>query len=132
MIFFFAPKMMIMPIAINLADLVVCFPWPRSTPESEFPIKSYGRLKLRLSNFGFYFFYLISSFFFFSLFVSLISFLYMKTDENELVIRGCSIFEFLFLDLWFGMNEQWDEKFVRANVIDEMRYIRFFLRMNLC
>jgi hypothetical protein len=41
------------------------------------------------------------------------------------------LFEFWFLDRWIGMNEQWDEQSVRANVISEMRYIRF-LRMNLC
>jgi hypothetical protein len=47
--------------AVNPVDLVVSFPWPRSTPQSKFPIKSYDRLKLRWSDFDFYFFYLISS-----------------------------------------------------------------------
>jgi hypothetical protein len=28
-------------------DIVVNFSWLRSTPQSEFPIKNYGRLKLR-------------------------------------------------------------------------------------
>jgi hypothetical protein len=53
---FFAPKMTIIAIA-NSVDLVVSFPWPRSTPQLEFPIRSYGRLKLRWSDFDFYFFY---------------------------------------------------------------------------
>jgi hypothetical protein len=120
---------------VNPVDLVVSFPWPHSTPQSEFPIKSYGRLNLRWSDFDFYFFCLFSLFlmsFFFLFSISLSSlFLYMKTDEKELVIREIFIFEFWFLDRWIGMNERWDGQSMRENVIGEMRYIRFFLRMNL-
>jgi hypothetical protein len=76
--------------AVKPVDFVVSFPWPRSTPQSEFPIKSYGRLKLRWSDFDFYFFYLISSF---SLYLSSLL-LYVKIDENELVICRTSVFEF--------------------------------------
>jgi hypothetical protein len=117
-------------IAINPVDLVVRFSWPRSTPQSEFPIKKYGHLKLRWSDFGFYLFYLSSLFlisFFFLFFVSLsFLFLYMKVDEKELVIRGVSVFEFWFLNHWIRINERWDGQSVRANIIGEMRYIRFF------
>jgi hypothetical protein len=57
---------------INPVDLIVSFLWPRITSQSEFPIKSYGRLNLRWSDFSFYFFCLsLSSFFLLSL--SLIS-----------------------------------------------------------
>jgi hypothetical protein len=47
------------------------FLWPRSTAQSEFPIKSYSRLKLRWSDFDFYFVRLSS----FSLSVSQLSFI---------------------------------------------------------
>jgi hypothetical protein len=71
--------------------------WPRRTPQSEIPIKSYGRLKLRWSDFGF-----ISSISFPSPLSSL--FLYMKTDKKRLVIRGISVFKLLFLERWIGIN----------------------------
>jgi hypothetical protein len=101
---------MVMTIAINPIYLIASFLRLCSTPQSEFSIKSYGRLKLRWSDFDFYFFclsslFLISFFFPFSVFLSSL-FLYMKTDEKGLVIRGISIFEFLFLDRWIGMNER--------------------------
>jgi hypothetical protein len=89
----------------NPVDLVVSFPWPHRTPQSEFSIKSYGRLKLRWSTFGFYFFRL-SSLFFLSSFSLSSLFLYMKTDEKGLVIRGISVFKFLFLERWIGINKQ--------------------------
>jgi hypothetical protein len=62
-------------ISVNSVVLVVNFSWSRRMPQSEFPIKSYDRLKLRWSNFAFYFFYLFSllSFFFLSPSLSLIS-----------------------------------------------------------
>jgi hypothetical protein len=92
-------------IDINPVDLVVSFLWPRRTPQSEFSIKSYGCLKLRLSDFDFFF--LLSLFSLFSLFVSLSSFfLYMKTDEKGLVIREISVFKFSFLEHWIGINER--------------------------
>jgi hypothetical protein len=65
--YFLAPKMMIIAIDVNPVDLIANFLWPCSTPQSEFPIKSYGRLKLRLSDFGFYFFCLSSLFLIFFL-----------------------------------------------------------------
>jgi hypothetical protein len=74
----------------------VSFPWPRRTSQSEFSIKSNSRLKLRWSDFNFYFFYLFS-FFFLSSLSSL--FLYLKTDEKGLVICEISVFKFLFLEL---------------------------------
>jgi hypothetical protein len=53
---------MVMTQAVNPVDLVVTFLWPRSMPQSEFPIKRYSRLKLRWSNFNFYLFSLTSLF----------------------------------------------------------------------
>jgi hypothetical protein len=50
-----------MIIEINHVDLVVSFSWPHSTPQSEFSIKSYGRLKLRWLDFDFDFFFLSQS-----------------------------------------------------------------------
>jgi hypothetical protein len=61
-------------------------------------MKNYGRLKLRWSDFGFYFLSLFSILSFFSL-SSL--FLYMKTNENVLVIRRISVFE-----RWIEINER--------------------------
>jgi hypothetical protein len=49
--------------------------------------------------------FLISFFFLFSVTLSSL-FLYMKIDEKGLMIRGVSVFEFLFLDRWIGMNER--------------------------
>jgi hypothetical protein len=34
----------------------------------------------------------------------------MKTDEKVLVIREISVFKFLFLECWIGINEQRDGK----------------------
>jgi hypothetical protein len=59
---FLASKMVIILIAVNPVDLIASFLWPRSTPQPEFSIKNYGHLKLRWSDFGFYFFYLSSLF----------------------------------------------------------------------
>jgi hypothetical protein len=59
---FFGPEMVATATVAKPVDLVVSFPWPRSTPQSEFPIKNYGCLKLRWSDFDFYFFYLFSTF----------------------------------------------------------------------
>jgi hypothetical protein len=133
---FLAPKMAVTTIAVNSIDLVVSFLWLRSTLQSEFPIKSYGRLKLKWSDFSFYFFclsYLFHIYFFFLFSISLSSlFLYMKIDEKRLVIHWVSIFEFWFLNRWIGMNERWNGQYVGANVIGEMGYIIFFLRLNLC
>jgi hypothetical protein len=81
---------------INPVDLIVSFLWPRITSQSEFPIKSYGRLNLRWSDFSFYFFCL-SLFFLLSLSLSSL-FLYMKTDEKGLVIHEILVFNFLFLE----------------------------------
>jgi hypothetical protein len=98
--YFFCPENDETEIVVNPVDLVARFLWPHSTPQSKFAIKSYGRLKLRLSDFSFYFFclsslFLISFLFLFSISLSLSSlFLYMKTDENRLVIRGIFVFEF--------------------------------------
>jgi hypothetical protein len=36
---FFAPKMMIIAIAVNHVDFVTNFLWPRNTPQLEFPNK---------------------------------------------------------------------------------------------
>jgi hypothetical protein len=90
--------MMVKAIIINPVDLVASFLWLRSTPQSEFLIKSYGRLKLRWLNFDFYFLcfsslFLISFLFLFSISLSSL-FLYMKTDEKGLVIHVISVFEF--------------------------------------
>jgi hypothetical protein len=71
---------------INSVDLIVNFLWPRRTPQSEFSIKSYDRLKLRWSIFDFY---SLSSFFLISL-TSLIIYEYIK----RLIIRDISVFEF--------------------------------------
>jgi hypothetical protein len=103
---FFGPKMMVTAISVNLIDLVISFLWSCSTPQSEFSIKSYGHLKLRLSDFDFFSIWSLLSFFFFSLSPSL--FLYMKIDEKGLAIHRISVFEFWFLDRWIGMNERWD------------------------
>jgi hypothetical protein len=120
---FLAPKMAVTIIEVNPVDLIVSFPWPPNTPQSAFPIKSYGHLKLRWSDFNFYFFYLISSF---SLCLSSLL-LYMKIDEKRLIICGILIFEFWFLDRWIGMNERWDENIwqsVWANVIGGDEFVR--------
>jgi hypothetical protein len=108
--------------SINPVDLIVSFPLRRSMLQFEFSIKNYDCLKLRWSDLSFYFFCLISSF---SLYLSTF-FLYMKIDDKELVIHEISIFEFWFFDRWIGMNERWNEQSVGANVIGDMRYIRFF------
>jgi hypothetical protein len=98
--------MAIMAEAINHVDLIISFLWPRRTPQSEFSIKSYGRLKLRWLDFDFYFFRL-SSFFLLSLSVSLSSqILYIKIYEKGLVIREISVFKFLFLERCIGINER--------------------------
>jgi hypothetical protein len=113
---FLAPKMAVTTIDVKPVDLVVSFSWSCNIPQSEFPIKSYGRLKLSWWNFNFYFFYLISSF---SLCLSSLL-LYVKIDEKGLVICETSFFEFWFLDRWIGMNERWDENIsqsVGANAI---------------
>jgi hypothetical protein len=102
---FLAPKMAVMIIAINPVDLIVSFPWPRSKPQSEFSIKSYGRLKLRWSNFDFYFFSLFS-FLFVSLSLSPL-FLYKKIDDKGLLIREISVFKFYFLDCCIGCYLKW-------------------------
>jgi hypothetical protein len=90
---FLARKMTVMMKAVNTIDIVVSFSWPRNTSQTEFSIKSYGRLKLRWSDFDFYFCFLLSFLFLssFSLYLSSF-FLYMKIYDNELVIR-----EILFL-----------------------------------
>jgi hypothetical protein len=106
----FALKIAATAIAIKPVDLIVSFLWSCSTLQSEFPIKSYGHLKLRWSNFYFYFFYLISSF---SLRLSSLL-LYVKIDEKRLVICETSVFEFWFLDRWIGMNERWDENILQS------------------
>jgi hypothetical protein len=111
---FLVPKMAVKAYANNLVDLVVSFPWPYKTPQSEFSIKSYDHLKLRWSDFSFYFFYIFSLFFLSSL-SSL--FLYMKTNEKWLVIREILVFKFLFLKHWIGINERLDEQSAGANII---------------
>jgi hypothetical protein len=60
---------------------------------------------------GFWFLFLLSllCFLFLSSFASMSLsslFLYIKTYEKGLVIRAASVFEFLFLDRWIGMNER--------------------------
>jgi hypothetical protein len=72
---------------VNPIDLVVNFSLPHSMPQPEFRIKYYSRLKLRWSDFNFYFFYLSSSFFLLSLCLSSL-FLYMKIIDKELIIGG--------------------------------------------
>jgi hypothetical protein len=98
---FFGPENGDKSISINPVDLIISFPWPRITPQSEFSLKSYDRLKLRCSYFSFYFFSLFS-------FLSSLSslFLYMKTDEKGLVIRGISVFKFSILECWIAINER--------------------------
>jgi hypothetical protein len=99
---FFYLEKAVMALAVNPVDLIIRFSWLRRTSKSEFSIKSYGRLKLRWSDFDFYFYRLYSLFR-----LSLSSlFLYMKTDEKGLVSRGISIFKFLFLEHWIGINER--------------------------
>jgi hypothetical protein len=133
---FFGPKKVVMAIAVNHVDLVARFLWPHSTPQSEFPIKNYDHLKLRWSDFGFYFLclsylFLISFFFLFSVSLSHLSFYIWKQMKKWFVIHEISIFKFWFLDRWIGMNERWDGQSVGANVIGKMEYIRF-LHMNIC
>jgi hypothetical protein len=125
---FLVPKMAIKAIVVNPIDLVVSFQWPCSTPQSEFPIKSYDRLKLRWSDFDFYFFYLISSFF---LCLSSL-FLYMKIDEKWLVIREISVLNFNFWIVGLGwtnseIDNLWEQMLlVRWDILD------IFLHMNIC
>jgi hypothetical protein len=81
---FFCPENGARNINVNHVDLIVSFLWPRRTPQSEFPIKSYDRLKLRWSDFGFYF-CLFSLFFLssFSLFLSHLSFYIWKQMKSS-------------------------------------------------
>jgi hypothetical protein len=50
---FLDPKTAVTALAVNLLDLVASFPWPRRTPQFDFPIKSYHRLKFSWSDLGF-------------------------------------------------------------------------------
>jgi hypothetical protein len=105
--------------SINHVDLIASFLWPSSTPQSEFPIKSYGRLKLRWSNFIFYFFclssfLLISFFYVFS--VSLISF-------------------FIYENRWKGVGNPWDFYFwilIYGSLDWDERTVRWAIRGSKC
>jgi hypothetical protein len=112
---FFFPKMMVKAIIINPVDLVASFLWLRSTPQSEFLIKSYGRLKLRWLNFDFYFFmslFFVSYFFLISLlYLSLIS-LFIYENRWKGVGNSC---DFCFWILIFGSLD-WDERTVRWTI----------------
>jgi hypothetical protein len=53
----------------------------------------------------------------------------MKIDEKWLVIRGISVFKFLFLERWIGINERCDKQYVGANVIGGSKKIN--VRVNV-
>jgi hypothetical protein len=112
---------------VNLVDLVASFPLPHSTPQSEFPIKSYDCLKLKWSDFDFYFLclsslFLISFFFFFSVSLSSL-FLYMKTDEKGLWSVGFLFLNFNFWIVGLGwtngeMGNPWEQMLlVRGDIL---------------
>jgi hypothetical protein len=119
-----APKMVMIHV-----DLVANFLWLCSTPQSEFRIKSYGCLKLRWSDFSFYFYCLSSLFFyflssFFSLSLSHISFYIWKQMKWDWWTMG---FLFLNFDFWivgFGwtngeMDNLWEQMYlVRWDILD--------------
>jgi hypothetical protein len=92
-----------------------------------FFIKNYGCLKLKWSDFGFYFFYL-SSLFFLSLFVSLISLFIYENRWKKIGNSWDFIFYFLFYEYWIEINEQWDEQSVRANIIGGSKKINVRLK----
>jgi hypothetical protein len=131
---FFCPKNDHKSISNNPLDLIISSLWSRNTYQSKFCIKSYDHLKLKWLDFNFYFFYL-SSFFLISfvfLFLSLITFFYIKTDDNELIICEILVSEFYFFILKFG-SMNWDEgtvrwkkiwQSVRPNVIGKGRSVR--------
>jgi hypothetical protein len=118
---FLALKMTVTVIAINHVDLVASLPWPRSTPQSEFPIKSYGRLKLRWSDFSFLF--LVSLFFvsyLFLLSLLCLSHISLFIYENRWKRVG-NLWDFYFLILIFRLLD-WDEWMVRWTICGSKYY----------